>query len=70
MERRTMEDKDRKISITLYKSLIGRNYRQRATAKALGLTKRGKIVIHKRSPQILGMVRAISHLVKVEDIDD
>jgi len=65
-----MKEKEKKIRIILERSLIGRNYRQRATAKALGLTKRGKIVIHKRSPQILGMIRAISHLVKVEDVDN
>ncbi|MGQ9705946.1 MAG: 50S ribosomal protein L30 [bacterium] len=65
-----MKDKDKNIKVVLEKSLIGRNIKQRATARAFGLTRRGKVVVHKKTPQIMGMVRAISHIVKVEDIDD
>ena len=46
----------KKLNITLKKSLIGRNQRQRATVKALGLRKIGHTVIHDDTPQIRGMI--------------
>lgn len=55
------------LTITLTKSLIGRKKDQIATAKALGLTKIRSTVQHEATPQILGMVNKISHLVSVEE---
>ena len=55
------------VKITLRRSLIGTLPRQRATAKALGLTKMHKSVIHKDTPQIRGMIAKINHLVEVEE---
>jgi large subunit ribosomal protein L30 len=57
------------VKITLIKSLIGQRPEHRATAKALGLTKIDKVVIHKNTPQIQGMINKIIHLVEVEDIN-
>ena len=54
------------IEITLVKSLIDRPERQKLTVKALGLGKINSKVVHKESPQILGMIEKVKHLVKVE----
>jgi large subunit ribosomal protein L30 len=34
--------------------------------KALGITKLNRTVEHEATPQILGMVKKVAHLVKVE----
>ncbi len=60
----------KKLRITLARSLAGRPPDQRATARALGLSKRGKTVIHKDHPSIRGMIRKITHLVTVEEIEE
>ena len=57
-----------KIKITQYKSGIDRHYRQKRTLRALGLRKMHSSVEVEATPQILGMVRAVSHLVKVEEV--
>ena len=59
-----------KIKITLVKSFIGYSERQRRTVRSLGLTKTGRSVIQEDTPDILGKVHSIDHLVKVEKIDD
>ncbi|MDE6047873.1 MAG: 50S ribosomal protein L30 [Anaeroplasmataceae bacterium] len=51
--------------ITLVKSLIGRKPNQRATAKALGLTKIGQTVTKEENEAIRGMIVTIAHMVKV-----
>ncbi len=56
-----------KVKIELVKSPIGYRYDQRETAKALGLRKMHDAVVVEQTPQILGMIRKISHLVKVEE---
>jgi large subunit ribosomal protein L30 len=61
--------KNKKIRVTLVRSTIGRKPNQRKTAEALGLTKMSKTVEKEADPAILGMVRTISHLVEVEEID-
>ncbi|MBK7869238.1 MAG: 50S ribosomal protein L30 [Saprospiraceae bacterium] len=56
-----------KIKITQVKSAIDRPKRQKETVKALGITKMQQTVVHEATPQILGMVKKVSHLVKVEE---
>jgi large subunit ribosomal protein L30 len=56
-----------KIKITQVRSLIGRPKRQVETVKALGLHRINHTIEKYVNPQILGMVRKISHLVKVEE---
>ena len=55
-----------KISITLKSSIIGATKRQVATVKALGLGKINSTVVHDDTPQILGMIAKVKHLVTVE----
>jgi large subunit ribosomal protein L30 len=55
------------LKITLTRSPIGYCEQQKRTAKALGLTKMHKTVVRPDNEQIRGMVRAIEHLVTVEE---
>jgi large subunit ribosomal protein L30 len=57
-----------KIRVKLVRSVIGCLPRQRATVRALGLRKIGSSSDQEASPEILGMVKAVSHLVSVEEI--
>jgi len=57
-----------KIKITQVKSVIDRTKRQKATMVALGLDKLNKSVEVEATPQILGMVGKVNHLVTVEEI--
>ncbi|MDY0097668.1 MAG: 50S ribosomal protein L30 [Bacteroidales bacterium] len=57
-----------RIRITQVKSRIGKPQRQKLTLDALGIRKLNQSVEHEATPQILGMVKKISHLVKVENI--
>jgi len=58
-----------KIKITQIRSKIGRPERQKLTLEALGLRRIRHTVEHEATPQILGMVRKVNHLVTVEDIE-
>lgn len=57
-----------KIRITQVKSKNGKPERQKRTLQALGIRKLNHSVEHEATPQILGMVNKIKHLVKVENI--
>ena len=54
-----------KIKIKQVGSRIGRPKVQKLTLDALGLTKMNKVVEHNATPQILGMVKKIQHLITV-----
>ncbi len=56
------------MKITLIKSVIGYNQDVRETAKSLGLGKLNSSVVQAKTPDILGKVRRIAHLVTVEDV--
>ena len=58
----------KKLKITKVKSVIDRPERQKRTMEALGLRKLHATVELEATPQILGMVRKVNHLVKVEEI--
>jgi large subunit ribosomal protein L30 len=58
----------KKIKITLVKSPIDRPERQKQTLIALGLNKTNSMKEVDATPQILGMVKKVGHLVKVEEV--
>jgi large subunit ribosomal protein L30 len=58
----------KKIKITLIKSPIDRPQRQKLTVQALGLNKTNSSREVEATPQILGMVRKLTHLLKVEEV--
>ena len=57
-----------KIKITQVKSAIDRPERQKLTLKALGLNKLNASKEVEATPQILGMVEKVSHLISVEKL--
>ena len=57
-----------KIRVTQVKSKIGRPERQKRTMLALGLNKMNQTVEHEATPQVLGMVKKVAHLLKVEEV--
>ncbi len=60
----------KKLKITQIRSIIDRPERQKRTIKALGLGRPNYVKIHNDTPQIRGMIRRVSHLVKVEEINE
>jgi len=55
-----------KIKLSQVKSKINSTYRQKRTLQALGIRKLNQVVEHEATPQILGMVNKVKHLLKVE----
>jgi large subunit ribosomal protein L30 len=58
----------KRIKITLVKSVIDRPETAKRTVAALGLKKMNASVEVEATPQILGMVRRVGHLLKVEEV--
>ncbi|HNQ59233.1 MAG TPA: 50S ribosomal protein L30 [Bacteroidales bacterium] len=58
----------KRIRIKQVRSWIGKPIDQKRTLKALGLGRLNRTVEHTATPQILGMVRKVAHLVSVEEI--
>ena len=56
-----------KLKITQTRSQIGQTERHRGTLRALGLGKIGRTTERDDSPETLGMLRKVRHLVKVEE---
>jgi large subunit ribosomal protein L30 len=59
-----------RLKVTLVRSPATRGARQRGTVRALGLKRLGHHVVHEDRPEIRGMVRAVGHLVEVEEVTD
>lgn len=57
-----------KINITQYRSKIDATKNQKQNLASLGLRKTNQTVQHEASAQILGMVKKVCHLVKVEEV--
>jgi len=58
----------KKIKVTQIKSVIDRSERQKKTMQALGLRKMNACVEVIATPQILGMVTKVNHLIRVEEL--
>ena len=58
----------KKIQVTQVRSVIDRPERQKRTMIALGLKKMNATVEVEATPQILGMVRKVNHLIKVVEL--
>ena len=57
-----------KIKVKQIKSKINSTKRQKRTLEALGIKKMHQIVEHEDTPQILGMVKKVGHLLSVEEV--
>lgn len=58
----------KKIKVKQVRSGIDRPKRQKQTLTALGLRRMNQTVEHHATPQVLGMIEAVKHLVQVEEI--
>ncbi|MBO8131459.1 MAG: 50S ribosomal protein L30 [Candidatus Marinimicrobia bacterium] len=61
--------KQKMLKITQIKSAIGYRKKAKLTLQALGLRKMHQTVIKADNPAIRGMIRSISHLLKVEEVE-
>lgn len=59
----------KKIEIRLVRSVISEKPEQRATVRSLGLRKINSKTVKDPTPAILGMVRAVQHLVEVKEVE-
>jgi large subunit ribosomal protein L30 len=57
-----------KVLVKQVRSIIDRPKRQRLTMEALGLRKMNAVVEHEATPQIMGMINKVRHLVTVEEV--
>jgi len=60
----------KKLEITLVRGLAGKNKKQIATVKSLGLRRPRQVVVHEDTPMIRGMVLKVQHLVRVRELED
>ncbi|XOD67974.1 MAG: 50S ribosomal protein L30 [Flavobacteriales bacterium Tduv] len=60
--------KEKKVRLIQIKSAIESSKVQKLTLSALGFRKVNQQIEHKASSQILGMIRKVAHLLKVEEI--
>ena len=64
-----MDNPMAKLKVTLVKSLIDRPSYQRRTVEALGLRKMNSSRVHEVTPQIMGMVNQVQHLLNIEEMN-
>ena len=57
------------LKITQVKSAIGGRQNQKDTLHTLGLRRIGQSVVREDRPEVLGAIRTVAHLVKVEEVD-
>jgi len=55
------------FKVTLVRSHIGKPANQKAVLNGMGLTKMNKTVILKDTPEVRGMIRKVSHMLRVEE---
>jgi large subunit ribosomal protein L30 len=63
----TVSSSNKRLTVRWVKSAIGYNVKQKRTLKALGFTKLGQVVEHADTPQMRGMLNAVTHLVQVSE---
>jgi large subunit ribosomal protein L30 len=57
-----------KIRVKQIKSTIKRPKNQKTTLEALGLRRIGQVAEHENTPNILGMINKVKHLVSTEEV--
>ncbi|QWX82921.1 50S ribosomal protein L30 [Cellulophaga sp. HaHaR_3_176] len=56
-----------KVKVKQVKSAIKKPQNQKRTLEALGLKKIGQVVEHENTPNIMGMISKVNHLVSTEE---
>ncbi len=59
-----------RLKVTQTRSVIDRPMDQKATVRALGLHRIDDSVVKDDRPEIRGMIRKVSHLVRVEEVEE
>jgi large subunit ribosomal protein L30 len=59
-----------RVRVTQVRSVVDRGAKQQGTIRALGLKRVGASVVHEDRPEIRGMLRAVRHLVQVEEVKE
>ncbi len=60
---------EKELNVTLKRSTIGCSPVQRRTVKALGLKRIDSSVTKKATPQIMGMLKKVNHLVEITELN-
>jgi len=60
--------KNKKIKITLVKSPIGYKEKAKKTLEALGLRRMNQPIEHNSNDSIMGMIKIVDYLIKVEEV--
>lgn len=68
MAKKAEKTENKKLSVTLVKSTAGRLIKQQRTVEALGLKKLHQTVVVEDTPAMRGMIRTVSHLVAVAEV--
>ncbi|BCJ28017.1 MULTISPECIES: 50S ribosomal protein L30 [Actinocatenispora] len=58
-----------RLKVTQVRSVIGSKQNQRETLRSLGLKRINDVVVKEDRPEIRGMVRTVTHLVQVEEVE-
>lgn len=58
-----------RLKVTQTRSPIGRQQNQRETLRSLGLKRINDAVVKEDRPEIRGMIRTVTHLVRVEEVE-
>lgn len=58
-----------RLKVTQVRSVIGTKQNQRNTLRSLGLKRIHDVVVKEDRPEIRGMVRTVTHLVQVEEVE-
>lgn len=59
----------KRLKITQKRGIVGTIPAHRDTIRSLGLKRIGDVVVKEDRPEIRGMVRAVSHMIDVEEVD-
>ena len=64
-----MADKKKRVRVTQIRSGIGRKEQHRRTIRALGIKRHQQSVVHELTPAIEGMIKKVSFMVEVEEVE-
>ncbi len=69
-EKKAEKPVEKKLRVTLIKSPIGRPTRHKRTVKALGFKHVNQTIVHPDNPSVRGMIFKVSHLLRVEEVNE
>ncbi len=58
------------IKVTQVRSSIGSKSEHKGTLRALGLGRIGRSRVHRETPELVGRLRKVEHLVRVEEVTE